>query len=48
VPAQAESVEEFYKDKTVNLAIDFSAGGGYELYATPKDVIAKAGDAITI
>src|SRR5947209_18558884 len=31
--AQAQSVEEFYKGKTINLAIGFSAGGGYDLYA---------------
>ena len=33
VTAQAQSVEEFYKGKTINLAIGFSAGGGYDLYA---------------
>jgi tripartite-type tricarboxylate transporter receptor subunit TctC len=31
--ARAESVEEFYKGKTVNLLIGFSVGGGYDLYA---------------
>jgi tripartite-type tricarboxylate transporter receptor subunit TctC len=31
--AQAQSVEEFYKGKSINLAIGFSAGGGYDLYA---------------
>jgi len=31
--AQAETVEEFYKGKTITLAIGFSAGGGYDLYA---------------
>jgi tripartite-type tricarboxylate transporter receptor subunit TctC len=31
--AQAQSVEEFYKGKTVSLIIGFSAGGGYDLYA---------------
>src|SRR5229473_796677 len=31
--AQAQSVEEFYKGKTINLAIGFSVGGGYDLYA---------------
>jgi tripartite-type tricarboxylate transporter receptor subunit TctC len=31
--AQAQSVEEFYKGKNINLAIGFSAGGGYDLYA---------------
>jgi len=29
----AQSVEEFYKGKTINLAIGFSVGGGYDLYA---------------
>jgi tripartite-type tricarboxylate transporter receptor subunit TctC len=33
VPAGAQSVEEFYKGKSINLAIGFSAGGGYDLYA---------------
>src|SRR5581483_8131527 len=32
-PAFAQSVEEFYKGKTVSLLIGFSAGGGYDLYA---------------
>jgi tripartite-type tricarboxylate transporter receptor subunit TctC len=31
--AHAQSVEEFYKGKTINLAIGFSPGGGYDLYA---------------
>jgi len=31
--ARSQSVEEFYKGKTVNLVIGFSAGGGYDLYA---------------
>ncbi len=31
--ARAQSVEEFYKGKTVNLLIGFSVGGGYDLYA---------------
>jgi tripartite-type tricarboxylate transporter receptor subunit TctC len=31
--AAAQSVEEFYKGKNVNLLIGFSAGGGYDLYA---------------
>jgi tripartite-type tricarboxylate transporter receptor subunit TctC len=30
---RAQSVEEFYKGKTINLAIGFSVGGGYDLYA---------------
>src|SRR6185436_9386208 len=33
LPAKAQSVEEFYKSKTINLAIGFSVGGGYDLYA---------------
>jgi tripartite-type tricarboxylate transporter receptor subunit TctC len=33
LPAKAQSVEEFYKGKTINLAIGFSVGGGYDLYA---------------
>src|SRR5215207_7908186 len=31
-PASAQSVEEFYKGKTINLVIGFSVGGGYDLY----------------
>jgi tripartite-type tricarboxylate transporter receptor subunit TctC len=31
--ARAQTVEEFYKGKTVNLLIGFSVGGGYDLYA---------------
>ena len=31
--ASAQSVEEFYRGKSVNLLIGFSAGGGYDLYA---------------
>jgi tripartite-type tricarboxylate transporter receptor subunit TctC len=33
VPAYAQSAEEFYKGKSVNLIIGFSVGGGYDLYA---------------
>jgi tripartite-type tricarboxylate transporter receptor subunit TctC len=33
LPAKAQSVEEFYKGKTINLTIGFSVGGGYDLYA---------------
>jgi tripartite-type tricarboxylate transporter receptor subunit TctC len=33
VPAHSQSAEEFYKGKSVNLVIGFSAGGGYDLYA---------------
>jgi tripartite-type tricarboxylate transporter receptor subunit TctC len=32
VCARAQSVEEFYKGKTVNLIIGYSVGGGYDLY----------------
>jgi tripartite-type tricarboxylate transporter receptor subunit TctC len=32
-PAAADSVEEFYKGKNVNLLIGYSVGGGYDLYA---------------
>jgi tripartite-type tricarboxylate transporter receptor subunit TctC len=32
-PARAQSVEEFYRGKTVTILIGFSAGGGYDLYA---------------
>ena len=31
--ARSQSVEEFYKGRTVNLVIGFSVGGGYDLYA---------------
>jgi tripartite-type tricarboxylate transporter receptor subunit TctC len=31
-PAGAQSVEEFYKGKAINLAIGFDAGGGYDIY----------------
>jgi tripartite-type tricarboxylate transporter receptor subunit TctC len=31
--AQAQTVEEFYKGKSITLAIGFSVGGGYDLYA---------------
>jgi tripartite-type tricarboxylate transporter receptor subunit TctC len=31
--AHAESVEEFYRGKTITLTIGFSVGGGYDLYA---------------
>jgi tripartite-type tricarboxylate transporter receptor subunit TctC len=33
LPGRAQSVEEFYKGKSITLAIGFSAGGGYDLYA---------------
>ena len=32
-PAQAQSVEEFYRGKTITIQVGFTAGGGYDLYA---------------
>jgi tripartite-type tricarboxylate transporter receptor subunit TctC len=32
-PVQAQSVEDFYKGKSISLLIGFSVGGGYDLYA---------------
>jgi tripartite-type tricarboxylate transporter receptor subunit TctC len=32
-PARSQSVEDFYRGKTVNIIVGFSAGGGYDLYA---------------
>jgi tripartite-type tricarboxylate transporter receptor subunit TctC len=32
-PAGAQSVEEFYRGKNLTIAIGFSVGGGYDLYA---------------
>src|SRR5215467_9241251 len=32
-PVHAQSVEDFYRGKTVNILVGFSAGGGYDLYA---------------
>lgn len=32
LPARGQSVEEFYKGKTISLAIGFTAGGGYDVY----------------
>ena len=32
-PAHAQSVADFYKGKNISLAISFSVGGGYDLYA---------------
>lgn len=32
-PASAQSVEDFYKGKTITLAIGFDTGGGYDIYA---------------
>lgn len=31
--AQAQSVEQFYRGKTINMVIGFSVGGGYDIYA---------------
>jgi len=31
-PASAQSVEEFYRGKTVSLSIGFDTGGGYDIY----------------
>ena len=31
-PTRAETVEEFYKGKTINLFIGFEPGGGYDIY----------------
>jgi tripartite-type tricarboxylate transporter receptor subunit TctC len=33
VSANAETAEDFYRGKTINILIGFSAGGGYDLYA---------------
>jgi tripartite-type tricarboxylate transporter receptor subunit TctC len=33
LPASAQTAEEFYKGKTINIVIGFSVGGGYDLYA---------------
>ena len=33
LPAHAQSVEDFYRGKTVSLVVGFSVGGGYDLYA---------------
>ena len=32
-PAHAQSPEDFYRGRTINLVVGFSAGGGYDLYA---------------
>src|SRR5215470_2026168 len=31
-PASAQSVEDFYKGKTITLSIGFDTGGGYDIY----------------
>ncbi len=33
VPAAAQAVEAFYKGKTIDMTIGYSAGGGYDVYA---------------
>lgn len=33
LPAEAQTVEDFYRGRTITLAIGFSVGGGYDLYA---------------
>ena len=33
VPAVAQSVEDFYKGKTLTIAVGYTAGGGYDIYA---------------
>lgn len=32
-PAPAQSVEDFYRDRTLTMLISYSVGGGYDLYA---------------
>src|SRR3954465_2878058 len=32
-PAHAQTLEQFYKGKNINLIIGYSAGGGYDVYA---------------
>ena len=32
-PASAETVEEFYRDRTITLLIGYGPGGGYDQYA---------------
>jgi tripartite-type tricarboxylate transporter receptor subunit TctC len=31
--AQAQSVAEFYKDRTISITVGYGAGGGYDVYA---------------
>ena len=33
LPAHAQSVEDFYRGKTITISVGFTAGGGYDLYA---------------
>ena len=35
VPAFAQSVEQFYRGRTVNLIVGFNPGGAYDPYARP-------------
>src|SRR6266436_5668684 len=32
-PARAQSVEEFYRGRSITVLVGFTAGGGYDLYA---------------
>ncbi|MEA2990989.1 MAG: hypothetical protein QOG83_3700, partial [Alphaproteobacteria bacterium] len=32
-PAHAQTAADFYRNKSITLAISFSVGGGYDLYA---------------
>ncbi len=32
-PAQAQPVEDFYRNRTITILVGFTAGGGYDLYA---------------
>jgi tripartite-type tricarboxylate transporter receptor subunit TctC len=32
-PAHAQSLEEFYRNRTITILVGFTAGGGYDLYA---------------
>src|SRR5260370_23831145 len=33
VPAHAQPVEEFYRNRIITILVGFTAGGGYDLYA---------------
>src|SRR5262249_39696606 len=33
LPAHADPIEDFYKDRTVTLIAGYSSGGGFDLYA---------------
>ena len=45
-PARAQSVEDFYRGRTVTILVGFTAGGGYEL-ALACDEIAMVDDRST-